>query len=153
MKSVPEVGVHFPELWERASQPREEKVCNQTLYKETAAVALTRGTEDTTEQGKRTASMEGAFGEGVRERWRQGRGQSKRMRRQPLEVERARGRRRGRWICKEASVCKHVGRAGGQTTSVLCPTHMKQEPEGDREPETLDQPEHRTKNNTDESAL
>lgn len=60
MRCVPGVGVHFPELWERASQPREEKVCNQTLYKETAAVALTRGTEETTEQGKRTASKEGA---------------------------------------------------------------------------------------------
>ena len=45
------------------------------------------------------------------------------------------------------------GRASGQTTSVLCPKHVKQEREGDREPESLDQPEHRTKNNTDESAL
>lgn len=70
MKSVPGVGVHFPELRERASQPREEKVCNQTLYKETAAVALTRSTEDTTEQGKRPAGKEGALREGVRERRR-----------------------------------------------------------------------------------
>ena len=68
MKSVPGVGVHFPELQERASQPREEKVSNQTLYKEKAAVALTRGTEDTTDQGKLTAGKEGALREGVRER-------------------------------------------------------------------------------------
>ena len=65
MKSVPGVGVHFPELQERASQPREEKVCNQTLYKEKAAVALTIGTEDTTDQGKQTAGKEGALREGV----------------------------------------------------------------------------------------
>lgn len=68
MKSVPGVGVHFPELQERASQPREEKVCNQTLYKEMAAMALTRGTEDATEQGKQTAGKEGALREGVRGR-------------------------------------------------------------------------------------